>query len=267
MAYTFVVAQRCALVRSLGRRVFCALMGALLLGVCAQSNAETIPATLLSNQMPARDFTTFGYPANGSSGGYDPQAACESIFRAFYGTIYSGIKFLKITEPRTVSCQAARWYDEPSTFVQTFNHLWSCPGVPGWQHVDVPEPICKKYVCPEHQNWTLTGNQCVRPDPLFRISLDGASRTKALPAGPALPYTAKVSLNGNTAAGRSVTVSTRLGASIAGTTDAAGEFRFLYVPPALQAAEDELLGVCSGCSNTARVPITIEPCEICGGSQ
>jgi YD repeat-containing protein len=162
---------------------------AALLGVCAPSHAETIPATV-TNQLPQRNFTTYGYDVIGAP---DPQRACVSIFTAFYGNAYSGVTFRGITAPRTVECQAAFYYGGPTSAKVSFQHVWSCPGATGWQDVDVPVANCPTYSCPPNQNWTLSGSVCTRPDfpPLGCASGEGGffvclgnSPPSGTPSGP-----------------------------------------------------------------------------------
>ena len=99
--------------------------------------------------------------------------------------------------------------------------------------------------------------------PPATITLSGPSSTKALPAGPALPETATVTENGAPKPGISVSITIAGNGSVSGTTDAAGQFNFTYVPPLYVAATDQLSATCSGCSNTATKTIKVEPCDVC----
>lgn len=104
----------------------------------------------------------------------------------------------------------------------------------------------------------VTGPHCA----LKRISLEGPSRTKALPAGPVLPQKATVTSSGSPAAGAAVQISIG-GSSVAGSTDAAGEFHFTYVPPRQKAVIDSITATCTGCENSAQKQIQVEACDIC----
>lgn len=97
-----------------------------------------------------------------------------------------------------------------------------------------------------------------------QISLIGGSSTKALPAGPALPQTARVTQYGAPVPGRSVTVSIGGAGTVGGVTNAAGEFNFTYVPPHIRAT-DRLSATCDTCSNTAQKLITVDACDVCQG--
>ncbi|MBX3655160.1 MAG: hypothetical protein KF686_13320 [Ramlibacter sp.] len=93
------------------------------------------------------------------------------------------------------------------------------------------------------------------------IQLSGPGSTKALPAGPALPQTARVTQNGAAVAGRAVSIALTGGGVVIGNTDATGEYRFTYQPPRGKATA-QLTGTCSGCSNTATKVITVEGAEV-----
>jgi RHS repeat-associated protein len=97
----------------------------------------------------------------------------------------------------------------------------------------------------------------------LEVKLEGPNQTRALPAGPAVPITAKVTQNGAAAAGKAVSISIAGGGTVSGTTGAGGDFRFTYVPPRHKAI-DQLTGTCAGCINVARKNITVEACDICG---
>lgn len=98
-----------------------------------------------------------------------------------------------------------------------------------------------------------------------KILLTGADRTKALPAGLAVPYIATVTANNSPVSGASVSVDIAGAgqASIQGVTDGAGQFHFLYVPPFLRATVDQIRASCVGCSNTEQKQITVEACDVC----
>jgi len=261
------MAQRWAFAWGRGRDFLRVLISALLLAVCALSHAETIPATMTSNQLPQRDFTTYGYQ------GYDPQQACVSIFRAYYGDAYSGITAREIIAPRTVVCQAAYYYRGPTSYALSFQHIWSCPGVPGWQNVDVPEPNCTTYVCPANQNWTLSGSLCVRPD-LLNIRLTGPTQALPLDAGGhTLRHTAVVTQNGNPkpGIGVSLVMIPTAGGSVAllsGTTDSSGQVLLDYTPPQTllgKSKTDQIRASCAGCSESSIVAINVQgtPLQTC----
>ena len=104
------------------------------------------------------------------------------------------------------------------------------------------------------------GLLCV-PVQSLQIELSGASRTKALAAGPVLPHIARLS-GGTSVAAKAVSIRIKDGGVIDGVTDSNGEFRFIYVPPWV-AKIDVLIGTCTECSNTATKTITVEPCDVC----
>lgn len=93
------------------------------------------------------------------------------------------------------------------------------------------------------------------------IALSGASRTKALPAGPALPQTVTVKQGSALAVGAVVSISMSSGGSLGGVTDGTGTFEFLYVPPNMQAVTDTLTAACVGCSNSDTKQVEVEPCD------
>ncbi len=138
-----------------------------------------------------------------------------------------------------------------------FFAFWSTPlTCPAHSTLDGPNCICDV-------GYVEQAGMCVLPE--TTINLTGPSATKALPAGPALLETATVTQSGTPKPGVSVTITLTGHGAISGTTDAAGQFNFTYVPPRLIAASDELIGTCAGCSNTAVKPIKVEPCDICEG--
>ena len=97
------------------------------------------------------------------------------------------------------------------------------------------------------------------PQPIL-IALIGLSATKALPAGPALLQTAKVSQNGIPLGGKSVSISVQgAGGSsaLSGLTDGSGNFQFTYIPPNGRATQDAITATCSDCSNTATNSIDV----------
>ncbi|HYF41275.1 MAG TPA: hypothetical protein VEA35_02390 [Ramlibacter sp.] len=97
------------------------------------------------------------------------------------------------------------------------------------------------------------------------IELKGPSATKALPAGPALQQSARVTQGGVPAQRKLVRV--RMGAAeISGLTNAEGLFHFLYVPPLATATSDQITATCTECSNAAQKQITVEACDACAGS-
>jgi hypothetical protein len=101
------------------------------------------------------------------------------------------------------------------------------------------------------------------------IELLGPSRTKALPAGPVLPLIARITQQGGLAANKGLTLTLqREGGeptTFNGVTDAAGDFKFIYVPP-YRATVDRLTATCVDCSNTAVKVITVEACDSCSAS-
>ena len=115
--------------------------------------------------------------------------------------------------------------------------------------------------CPDNLSQNPQTGLCL-PDAPYDISLSGPSDTKALPAGPALPQTARVTRGGAAAPNRNVSVSMD-GATASGTTDGAGEFNFLYTPPFAKAALVEVSATCDECANTARKQISVQACEVC----
>jgi RHS repeat-associated protein len=118
--------------------------------------------------------------------------------------------------------------------------------------------------CKNGLSWDGSADRCVATPPApIRIDLYGASSTKALVAGPALPQSARVTQNGAPATGKFVNISIASGGSLSGITDGSGEFRFTYVPPHHKTV-DQLTGTCSGCSNTVQKAIIVEACDVCG---
>jgi RHS repeat-associated protein len=95
------------------------------------------------------------------------------------------------------------------------------------------------------------------------ISLTGPNTTHALPAGPALPQSARVTRNGVAEANKPVSISmSGAGAlgDLSGTTDGNGEVRFSYVPPQTNTTQTaQITATCTDCSNTAQNPITVLP--------
>lgn len=143
----------------------------------------------------------------------------------------------------------------------------------GWCYANSNQywPPGRQWVCPANSEYRSglcycktgfleQGLLCVATQPL-QIALLGASRTKALAAGPVLPQIARLS-GGASVAGKAVSIRIKDGGAIDGVTDSNGEFRFLYVPPWV-AKSDVLTGTCAECSNTATKSITVEPCDVC----
>ena len=118
--------------------------------------------------------------------------------------------------------------------------------------------------CKANLVWDSQIHACVPPpiDPML-ISLSGPSHTKALPAGPALPFVASVTEGGQPKAGKLVTIARSNGPGITGVTDSAGTFRFTYVPPVQRELSDELIASCGGCSNTDSATVDVSYCEVC----
>jgi len=103
------------------------------------------------------------------------------------------------------------------------------------------------------------GNSCERNS--RTISLSGGGTT-ALPCGDPVELTATVTEGGAPAAGVGVNITMDDGGAISGSTGADGTFRFLYVPPYLQATSVGLTGTCSGCDNQASSSVTVAACPI-----
>ncbi|HSW15962.1 MAG TPA: RHS repeat-associated core domain-containing protein [Ramlibacter sp.] len=108
-------------------------------------------------------------------------------------------------------------------------------------------------------NWDDKTQSCQPrpPDPTL-IALSGPSRTKALPAGPVLPFIATVAKGNELVVGARVTVTRAGAAAFTGTTDGAGRFAFSYVPPLQQPADVQLAATCDSCVNTARANIVVD---------
>lgn len=144
-----------------------------------------------------------------------------------------------------------------------------------WGPGDYSGPICQcpansvimadaSCACPKDMQWDGLLKRCVPrpPDPLV-IHLAGPSRTKALPAGPALPFVATVTQGGIPQPGKAVTIA-GAGSSMSGSTDAAGSVYFTYIPPVQREAELTITASCIGCSNTAQKDVKVDHCEVCG---
>jgi RHS repeat-associated protein len=118
--------------------------------------------------------------------------------------------------------------------------------------------------CKANLVWDSEIHACVAPpiDPVV-ITLSGPRYTKALPAGPALPFVASVRQGGKAQAGKLVTISRTNGPGITGVTDSNGAFRFTYVPPVQRELSDELIASCGGCSNTDGASIEVTHCDVC----
>jgi hypothetical protein len=100
---------------------------------------------------------------------------------------------------------------------------------------------------------------------LYQVSLEGDSRTRALPAGPTLKQAAIVTQGGTRVAGKAVTITTGEGGTIGGVTDGAGRFEFKYVPPMQRPLIDVLSATCTDCQNIATKQVVVEHCDACGG--
>jgi hypothetical protein len=101
------------------------------------------------------------------------------------------------------------------------------------------------------------------PNPLV-IELAGPSATKALPAGPELPQTARVTRSGVPVAGVEIQIRINGVQTAAANSDARGESRFTYVPPVMRSTLDNLSATCTGCSNTVNKLIDVQACDVCG---
>lgn len=90
-----------------------------------------------------------------------------------------------------------------------------------------------------------------------QIELIGGSATRALPAGPALVITARVTQGGAPRAGEAVSITAGGRGSLSGVTDGAGEYRFSVIP--YEYAEVIPLTASYGdCENTASKSIVVE---------
>ncbi len=112
--------------------------------------------------------------------------------------------------------------------------------------------------------WDFAGlYQLTCPD--STIALEGATKTTALPVGPALVQVATVTQGGTPVPGRAVTITVAGGRSATGATDGAGKFYFTYLPPD-HSATAEIRATCERCFNTATNTIKVEdipPPETC----
>ena len=108
-------------------RVFCYCLASLVLS--GVTYAE-------EGQLPKKYYSTFGYA------GFDPQLACVSIVTAFWGTAYSGVTVRAIVPPRRVYCQGS-YYGNPVSDILAFTHQWMCSDGITYQDVDVPVANCK----------------------------------------------------------------------------------------------------------------------------
>lgn len=94
------------------------------------------------------------------------------------------------------------------------------------------------------------------------IRLSGPDSTHALPAGPELQMVATVRNGGSPEKGAGVTISMPSG-PVSGITDANGEFRFIYTPPTLRAAQETVVGTCGGCVLPATKVVEVRACSTC----
>lgn len=190
---------------------------------------------------PYRPTVSSGWSNVEASWGASPEEVCSNVMSLS-------------TNPRQVS--------EGLVYYTSRGALQNGPG--GWYCVNYQEIFDSNGVLlPQYtgeRNWDgVIGPVC---SPL-RIKLEGPSRTKALPAGWALPQTALVTNNGAPAPGKSVTITMSSGSTINGTTDAAGKLNFLYTPPYQKPATEMVTATCSECENTAQKTIDVEACEVC----
>ncbi|HVZ42320.1 MAG TPA: RHS repeat-associated core domain-containing protein [Ramlibacter sp.] len=95
------------------------------------------------------------------------------------------------------------------------------------------------------------------------ISLAGATRTKALAAGPVLPQVATVTQDGAPAVGKTVSIGVQSGGTVTGLTDGAGQMRFTYIPPQRRARLDLLTATCDSCVNVAQEAIVVDSPDMC----
>lgn len=248
-----------ALVRSLFLLLLCCL------ALYARAEDEEVPQVRV-------DFTTGGNPCGG---GFDGTPGMESPLAAWYCWQSTASDPNAAVYPARVcgigpedDAKVVVYYQQKAAI----DMGWSCEYTKG------PFYAWKKVVCPANSYYYLgkcyckqgvksVGGQCGDT----RIKLIGPSSTKALPQGPVLPQIARVMRNGAAAAGVGVTVLlTSPGGSarsFAGITDAAGDFRFTYVPPYLKATVDTLSAKCVECSNEDQKQIVVEePCDVCQGS-
>ncbi|MBC5764151.1 RHS repeat-associated core domain-containing protein [Ramlibacter albus] len=134
------------------------------------------------------------------------------------------------------------------------------PQCPANSTMEVDPLTRSKATCRCAEGFDAVGDQCEPRTPIL-IELIGRSRTKALPAGPALPIVARVTRDGQPYLRAGNEIDIRLnGKQVA--ADWGPELRFTYVPGNVR-AEDTLTAVCTFCSNTAVKLVVVEPCEIC----
>jgi hypothetical protein len=95
------------------------------------------------------------------------------------------------------------------------------------------------------------------------IELSGPSSTQALPAGPVLHVTARVTRAGSPVTGVAIQLQVNGASSGGADSDGNGEYHFTYVPPLLKATQDKLTATCTSCSNTATKLVTVESCDVC----
>lgn len=109
---------------------------------------------------------------------------------------------------------------------------------------------------------TVESQACPYDLTTYRIDLVGASRTRFLPAGPALGMQALVTRDGAPAPSRTVRLTLR-GSTTTHVTDSLGIVRFTYTPPSMAGSPTTLLepisASCDLCGNVATRTILVEP--------
>lgn len=234
---------------------------ACLAGFAASAQAG-VPATI----QPAGCYAANGchYFAMNDIAGYrgeTPQKACDNFAQTVYAWVGPVTRLAEGTATNAgYNCYvyASNGGYVASTGIYYAGRIATVSSCPAHSTLDGGGATCS---CDPGYFPDPTQTQCVASQ--NRITLVGASRTKALVAGPALAQTARVT---NTAgAGQSaisVTITIARGGTVSGLTNHSGEFEFTYVPPA-RAANDHLTATCSNCVNVAEKDIAVDPCDVC----
>jgi YD repeat-containing protein len=187
-----------------------------------------------------------------------PQAACARAAQlapglgAFVGLHFSypaGIRY----------CEFSTGYYVSNGPVANYPGNVSCPAN---SRLEYPWLISDPPSCACHPGFRAEANLCV-PEQPWQIELFGRAATRALPAGPVLPYQARVTAGGVPQAGVAVSITGSNGQTLSGSTDANGLFAFTYVPPVQRRSTDTLSAGCAGCMNTATASIQVEAGETC----
>lgn len=219
---------------------------ALLLKACLALTA------LLPLTVTAQERCTYHAPTSSGHGDivdFSADAVCRRIFERTFPAYVNGGNYI------------AR-----GTYLGTF-YQGNFGGIHGWlcQFDRTTTRISDGAILQSETGPIMLEGATSRCHQALKISLSGPDRTKALPAGPALPHLARVTENDAPAPGKSVTISLGSGGVLSGGTDANGEFRFMYVPPRQQAVIEQITGSCGGCSNTATKQVSVDACESCDG--